>query len=319
MNDLNVFKERKQIMVTKTAVAGRTVTRVRRSLRQRVEAILRQEITFIGNPRFARMKDVPFPEEPLHVAEEKSNLGGGARFASMFRTPILTHDAERQLFRRMNFLKFQASRLRERLDPARPVRSEIDRIESLLKDAQACRSLLVESNVRLVASIARRFRGGPLDFEELLSEGNSILLYAIDKFDVERGFRFSTYATYAIQRHFYRQVTRVQKRRQLETGTDASILVEIAGAGAPHSEPDDQAFPAISGEALDDLLRRLDERERVILQTRFGLGAEAGQTTLKAIASTVNLSKERVRQLQIQAIRRLREMVAAEPSWAAYL
>lgn len=86
----------------------------------------------------------------------------------------------------------------------------MDEIDKLLELVEQIRSQLVNSNMRLVGSIARKFSSQNCDVDDLSSDGCMILLAAIDRFDYSRGFRFSTYATHSIQRHFYR----VWKTRQ---------------------------------------------------------------------------------------------------------
>ena len=115
----------------------------------------------------------------------------------------------------MNWRKFQAIIRRDRLDPKRATMKQIKYIEGLLAEAETVKAILITSNLRLVVSIAKKFNEPSLTFEELISEGNIALMRSVEKFNFALGNRFSTYATYAIQRHFFRisQKCRQQRNR----------------------------------------------------------------------------------------------------------
>ena len=137
---------------------------------------------------------------------------------------LLTFEGEQFLFKRLNFLRFRANALQVTLPPRKPPRKTLKEIQRLLNEAEETRSQIVHANLRLVTSIARRIAPTPDDFDEFVAEANTILVNAIDKFDFSRGYRFSTYATHAIQRHLYRYINRAGKRRQRETASQDSII-----------------------------------------------------------------------------------------------
>jgi len=158
-----------------------------------------------------------------------------------------------------------------------------------------------------VISIARKFSNSSCDFDELMSEGSEILLKAITKFDFSRGFRFSTYATHSVQRHFYRFAQRQKRRNSVEFKSGFEFLNEV-----PATEED----PVISewireehrvSELVTRMAERLDEREQMVILGRFGLSENGAVKTLRELATDLGLSKERVRQLQIAAVDKLRE------------
>ncbi len=165
-------------------------------LAERSNALLRQEISFIHSPKFSRMKLGRRGMEvgrDLYRGKDRSanRRGSGRSDLPVIPVPQAAADSgrEQHLFRRMNYLRYLANRKRSQLDPEHLDSKVIREIEKLIADSEAARTQLVESNLRLVASIARKFSKSRNDFEELLSEGNSILLYAVDKFDFSRGFR----------------------------------------------------------------------------------------------------------------------------------
>lgn len=221
--------------------------------------------------------------------------------------PLLSSTGEAFLFRKMNYLKFLAEKTRLKLTKRRS-KAALQELEDLLADADAVRNHIAECNLRLVISIARKFSASASDFDELMSEGNEILLKAINKFDFSRGFRFSTYATHSVQRHFYRYTQRRQKRNTLEHKSSVELLNEI-----PNGESDEvidqwvreeQRMTALIGCMAD----RLDEREHKIVVARFGLSSDGVAKTLRELSSEMGLSKERIRQLQIIAIEKLRDL-----------
>ena len=126
--------------------------------------------------------------------------------ASLYEVPLLTRKQEAHLFRKMNYLKYKAGRLRAKLDPARPKRSLMDQIERLYDEAVSTKNQIIRANLRLVVSIAKRHVGPTQNFFELVSDGNMSLMRAVEKFDYGRGNKFSTYASWAIMKNFARTI-----------------------------------------------------------------------------------------------------------------
>lgn len=227
---------------------------------------------------------------------------------SIATMPVLSPAGERFLFRKMNFLKYLAS---EQLAAAGRKRGRNPNAEhsaaELLADADAARRHLAECNLRLVASIARRFATGQADFDELLSEGNIILLKAVDRFDYSRGFRFSTYLTYSVQRHFFRVTSARSRRRSARMFSPSEVLDTAA---APVTE---EVESLADLHRIEELVRRMDEcltqREQWVVRERFGLGSENAGRPFREIAEEAGLSKERVRQIQLTALRKLKDFL----------
>jgi len=292
-----------------TTVSRKVVSRS--EVVERSKQLLHREISFIHAPQFLKMKlaDVEWQTGEIYV-DEKTDFPSSDRvvpshLSYLFRKPLLTPAGELHLFRRMNYLRFLANRKRSKIDPRQPRIKIVREIESIVAESEIARCQLVESNLRLVASIARKFSKSMADFEDLLSEGNSILLYAIDKFDFSRGFRFSTYATHAIQRHFFRVIQRMQRKRRFEIDSPADLLLDTVTA--PNAAPENST-PTLTPEVLRQMAKLLDERELQIIQERFGLRKKSeSDKTLKVLSDEMGLSKERVRQLQHRALAKLRE------------
>ncbi len=247
----------------------------------------------------------------------------------------------------------------------RPALVELEGSDRALREAKHA---LLEANLRLVVSIAKRYVGGALTLLDLVQEGNVGLMKAVERFEYRRGFKFSTYATWWIRQaigraladqsrtirmpvHVVEALHRLIRQRQSfrdERQRDPTVeelarraglsertvrLVDRASASpvsldAPAGQDStlgefvrDRATPSPDEEFLrDDLtrrvrdaLRRLPAREREILCLRFGLDGEDEQT-LERIGARFRVTRERVRQLVEQALRRLGRALPLEAS-----
>lgn len=220
---------------------------------------------------------------------------------------LLTPDEEQSLFIALNALRRLANAERSQLNPHRPSQRRVRQLMELLNEAEAVRTHLVEANVRLVVSVAGKLADANVGFDELFSEGLLILLKSIDGFDFSRGFRFSTYATNSLQRHFFRLRRRTVRKRQFGKPVPGELLLDVMG------EPD-AMLPAEDPVALYQRVMSvgrtlLDDRERRIVELRFGLGG--AEHTLREIATVLRVSKERVRQVLARAVAKLQSAASA--------
>lgn len=278
----------------------------RHLLRQRAAALMEKEVCFIHSREFAGLSEERIEaEQPSRVYDSDAGFEGENAFSDLSRSPLLTQPGEQHLFRKMNFLKYRANAHRATLNPSRPSLAKVQEIERLLGLAEQTRAAIVEANLRLVYAIAHKFANNPWEYDEYVSEGNLILVNAVDKFDYCRGFRFSTYATHAVQRHFFRLMQRRQRRKARELTSPTEILGEVAVA----RDSDVPLDHRIAEQLISRFDECLDERERIIIEERFGLvDSQTSSETLKSVAEKVGLSKERVRQLQMRAIQKLQDL-----------
>lgn len=226
----------------------------------------------------------------------------------LYRQPLLTPQQERAFFRRYNYLKFKADRLRKAIDPLTVTDEQLDAVDALLKDAEAVKNDILRANLRLVVSIARRHVGRAACFFETVSDGNLSLMRAVEKFDYARGFKFSTYASWAIMRNYARTVPeQMYQSARMVTGVDEAL------ASAPAAN--DTARDSII-EAARHLLHKgfvyLTARERHVLTCHYGLNEGAEPMTLDQIGKEFGVTKERVRQIERKAFTKLRSALGEQ-------
>jgi RNA polymerase primary sigma factor len=276
----------------------------------RARHILDTEIRYIAHPSFddPGARDAilaPMPASGVaQVRRTRASAGLPPYLASLYHEgTLLSHEQEAHLFRKMNYLKSRASHLRDRIDPARARTADLDEIERLREEALAIRNQIVRANLRLVVSIAKRNVGTRDDLFERVSDGNYVLINAVERFDYSRGYRFSTYATWAIRNQFA-QDFRGKNRRQphLLLGQDGAFE---AAVDRRNDELERSDLRDRRREAFTRLLARLDDHERRIIVGHFGIGG-AREQTLKQIGKELGISKERVRQIEVRAQDKLR-------------
>lgn len=222
----------------------------------------------------------------------------------LYRTSLLDAEEEIRVFRRLAALKSARERVATRLAAPNGSHSAPARPAELEEEIVAVRNRIVEANLRLVVSIAKQFAGpGQPDFFDLISEGNDILLKAVDRFDVEYGTRFSTYATTAVRRHFIK-IRQMQQRQKERFVTGSAAALEAAGEDSGNTT--DGTRSAAQLQQVTALLDELDERERLIVEGRFGLGDCRRRRTFRELGQRLGVSKERVRQLHLRALDKLR-------------
>jgi len=198
---------------------GRTKATIRRVISEmRFRQVTELPIDFVPNRQFSDadadaiiMTEMPISDVAFKNPRVPSGLS--AYLASLYEAPLLNREQEFHLFRKFNYLKYKASKLRTQLDTASPQRRLMVQIERFYEAAVAVKNQLVRANLRLVVSIAKRYVDPNGDLWELVSEGNMSLMRAIEKFDFARGNKLSTYASWAIMRNFARSIPTEQRHR----------------------------------------------------------------------------------------------------------
>jgi RNA polymerase sigma factor (sigma-70 family) len=234
----------------------------------------------------------PLPEKPADAARPPSE-----------RVKLTAGDEER-VFLRYNYARFRLSKLAE-AQRARPTLVRAKEMVLWYRRVIDIRAELVPAYMPLVVAMARRRGAANVEFAELIGEGNLALLRSVEKFDVARGFRFSTYACCAILKSFKRLSGKTQRYHVLfPTQYDPEL------DRSDHDVMGDEMRRRDWIESLRELLAgnraRLTPMERTVLEERFALGARGRRQTLAAVGEMVGLTCERVRQIQKAALGKLR-------------
>ena len=303
-----------------------------------------------------------------------------ARAEAMADARVKTNDPVRQYLQEIGRVKLltleEEISLARRIEEGEAARAEIDtnvdaygerdqrRLKRVVEDGDLARQHLIEANLRLVVSIAKKYNGRGMSFLDLIQEGNQGLIRAVEKFEYRRRYKVSTYATWWIRQAINRAIadqsrtiripvhmvetinklTRASRRLQQELSREPSYE-EIADAMGPDwnaekveeafkltrepfsletpigdeedsfygdfipdeniESPVEQASKIILSEELEEALDKLSEREAMVLKLRKGL-VDGREHTLEEVGSHFGVTRERIRQIENKALRKLK-------------
>ncbi len=282
----------------------------------RARRMLDQPVSYMYNPQF----DLPGADETILTEpatpqgdakkakpSPKAPPGLPAYLRALYDVPLLDAEQERNLFRRYNYLKHKAEKLRRQIDLDHVLSGQLRQIETLLLKANVVKNSIIRANLRLVVSIAKKHVGsGPQTLFELISDGNISLMQAVEKFDYSRGNRLSTYASWAVMRNYARSVPR--ERYLLDRFSTSYESVLDLAAGMRTYDPNELNVAELR-ESIEAVLVQLSPRERAILTDHYGLDTDGRRKTFDQLGRRLGLSKERVRQIEIQALSKLRRIL----------
>lgn len=282
---------------------------------QRIEAL---PLDYIDNELFEQVlgtdaeKEILGPIPQSDTPHRKSRVPAGLPpyLASLYDIPLLNREQEAHLFRKMNFLKFKTTRLRTQLDYDHPKQRLMEQIEETYEQIVDTKNQIIRANLRLVVSIAKRHVGPAEEFFELVSDGNVSLMRAVEKFDFARGNKFSTYASWAVMKNFARSIPGEHRHRDRFRTSGGEVFLETEDDRSDQHE--EELLFAKRQELISHILDRLDPREHEIIITRFGLTEGDKPHTLKEVGSQLGVTKERVRQIEMRAMSKMRQAAAEE-------
>jgi len=286
-----------------------------RTLRRQVEQLLEENYKFMDSPMFRRkgieQELFNFENEPILPLTSwyQPTREDGADPSTTGAPQLMSAAEERLMFYRFNYCKVKLGRLKRKIRADGMTLDLAKEFAEWHRKFEHFREYLVRTNLALVLAMAKRTRLGELDFAEVVSEGNMALLRAIEKFNVDRGFKFSTYACRAILKAFSRtamKATRHRNRFPVEFEPDLE-----------KSDWQDRRRNAVEEDCIDELkaivernLADLSNIEQTVIRRRFNWKQEdESPLTLEEVGRIIGVTKERVRQIQNKALAKIRAVM----------
>jgi len=282
-------------------------------------------------------------------------------FSEISKAPLLTDEEEKILARKINEGK-KAQRKLDKLQEENSNQEELETLQKSVIEGEKAKEQFISSNLRLVVSVAKKYQGKGVPFSDLIQEGNIGLITAIDKFDPDKGFKFSTYGVWWIQQAIIRAIAyqgrtirlpvykieqankmlktekklslkldreptleelaeelgvkpeKVKKlkeeiqrpfslEKQIGAGNELSLGNFIEDVSSPN--PLVESEKRLLEEELEELLNTLTPREGEVIRSRFGL-KNGRKQTLEEIGQKYGITRERIRQIEAKALRKLR-------------
>ena len=301
-------------MATMTPVRQPVRQKLPRALRERVEQILAETYDYMDSPRFRKRS----LERELFADDADPALPPTAWYQPTFQDlenataespKLMSAKEEVLMFLRFNFAKRKLVLLQKLAKKDGLTRELADKIVLWHGRSEHYREYLVRTNLALVLAMAKRTRLGQVDFAEVVSEGNMALLRAVEKFNVDRGFKFSTYACRAILKAFSRTSMKASRHR-------TRFPVEFE-PDLEKSDWSDVKRKTVEEECVDELktiidrnLAELTNVEETVIRRRFNWQEEAeSPLTLEEVGRIIGVTKERVRQIQNKALAKIKQVM----------
>ena len=301
-------------LMEKPKIVLRSNGRVPRALRAQIETLLAENYAFMDSPVFKQRgieKELfNFEVEPALPLTSWYQPTREEIADQLKGTPQLMKAPEEKLmFLRFNYSKYRLQKLQKKLLKDGIDKDTAEQFLEWYRRFEHFREYLVRTNLALVLAMAKRTRLGDTDFAEIVSEGNMALLRAVDKFNVERGFKFSTYACRAILKAFSRTAMKSSRHK-------SRFPVEFE-PDLEKSDWTDRKRDQVEEDCVDELkqivdrnLAELSDVEQTVIRRRFNWQQqEENPLTLEEVGKIIGVTKERVRQIQNKALLKIRNVM----------
>ena len=286
-----------------------------KAIRQQAERILAEEYPFMDSVFFHKknaeaqlFEEGAVPELPLtswYQPTREEMLEHGITGAPK----LMSAAEERLMFLRFNFSKHRLGQIKRKVAKTGLTKELAEEAIEWHRKFEHFREYLTRTNLALVLAMAKRTRLGDVDFAEVVSEGNMALLRAVDKFSIDRGFKFSTYACRAILKAFSRASMKHSRHR---TRFPVEFEPEME-----KSDWSDRKRDAVEEDCIDELkqivdrnLAELSDVEQTVIRRRFNWQQqEEHPLTLEEVGQIIGVTKERVRQIQNKALLKIKSVM----------
>jgi RNA polymerase primary sigma factor len=298
----------------KKAPATKRATPISKILRAQAEQVMQGNYAFMDSPSFnqpdieAELFSEEEPVLPL-VSWYQPTRDEMVDAATSGTPKLMSASEEKLMFLRYNFAKKRLGEIKERVEAKGLTKADAEALVHWHHKMEHFREYLTRTNLALVLAMAKRTRLGDIDFAEIVSEGNMALLRAVDKFNVERGFKFSTYACRAILKAFSRTAQKHSRHR-------VRFPVEFEPE-QEKSKWSEEKHDAVEGDLVDELkqivernLAQLSNIEQTVIKQRFNWDQrQETPLTLEQVGRIIGVTKERVRQIQNKALIKIRRLI----------
>ena len=282
------------------------------SYQLRYDKLRSKEIVYIDHPLFtssdaSKLIEYDLTADPNAYTKQatrskRSADDIGHYLQNLNQYPVLSREAERSLFLKYNYLKYLT---KYKLDhPSKSItKSYVEEIERLITETIAVKDTIVLHNLRLVINVTKTWRtSAAKTFEDWISDGNYWLFMAADKFDISRGYKFSTYLMWAMKMNSWKKA-----RKAIVAKDQFDHDSEENGRPCDRSDPFKIAAKSDDSRQLQFIISKvLTKKEQWIINSRFGISGHK-ELTLVEIGATLCVSKERVRQIQAKIITKLKK------------
>ena len=288
---------------------------IQKALRQQAEQVLAGAYAFMDSEFFHKKNaevqlfaEGSEPELPLtswYQPTREEMLDSGITGAPK----LMSTAEERLMFLRFNYSKFKLLQVQKKVLKTGLTRELAQDAVEWHRKFEYYREYLTRTNLALVLAMAKRTRLGDVDFAEVVSEGNMALLRAVEKFSIDRGFKFSTYACRAILKAFSRAALKANKHRTRFPVDFDPELEKSDWADRRRDDVEDDCLDELKA-IVDRNLADLTNVEQTVIRQRFNWQqAQESPLTLEEVGRIIGVTKERVRQIQNKALLKIRHVM----------